>query len=65
MAADILHTVFNAMVACGINNDIFDDTLATGMDITFEELDEHFKTYSELSLAQGQIHIPPGTRKNM
>lgn len=81
MAADIPRNVFNAMVACGINNvaafqghtqaeriaaDIFDDTFATGiMDITFKELDMHPKTYSELSLAQGQIRIPPGTRKNM
>ena len=80
MAAVIPHTVFNAMVACGIDNvvvfqgqtqaeriaaDIFDDTFTTCMDITFKELDEHFKTYSELSVAQGQIRIPPGTRKNM
>jgi hypothetical protein len=80
MAANIPHNVFNAMIACGIDNvaafqghtqaeriaaDIFDDTFATGMEITFKGLDKHSKTYSELSLAQGQIRTPPGRRKNM
>ena len=40
-------------------------SLRAAMDLTLKELDEHFKTYSELSQAQGQIRIPPGTRKNM
>ena len=66
MAADIPHNVSNAMVACGISNvaafqghtqaeriaaDIFDDIFATGMDITFKELDEHFRRF--LSWAYG------------
>jgi len=45
--------------------DIFDDNFTTCMDITFKELDDHFKTYSDLTQAQGQIRIPPGTRKNI
>ena len=68
------------MISCGVDNvamfhgdtpaqriaaDVFDDTFATCMDITFKELDDHFKTYGELTQAQGQIRIPPGTRKNI
>ncbi len=32
---------------------------------TFKELDDHFKTYSELTVSQGQICFRPGTRKNI
>lgn len=35
------------------------------MDITFKELDEHFKTYFDLTVAQGQIRLSPGVRKNV
>ena len=35
------------------------------MDGTFKELDEHFKTYSDHTVAQGQIRVRPGTRKNI
>ena len=73
-------TVLNALIACGVDNDvqflgqtqaeriaedIFDDLFTSCLDITFKELDEHFKTYSELSVAQGQIRVRPGTRKNI
>ena len=73
-------TVLDALIACGVDNvaqfmeqtpaeriadDIFDDLFTSCLDITFKELDEHFKTYSELSVAQGQIRVRPGTRKNI
>jgi hypothetical protein len=48
-----------------IAEDIFDNLFTSCLDITFKELDEHFKTYSELSAAQGQIRVRPGTRKNI
>lgn len=79
-AADIPGTVLNALIACGVDNvalflgetqaqriadDIFDDTFTSCMDVTFKELDDHFKTYSDLTAAQGQIRIRPGTRKNI
>jgi hypothetical protein len=48
-----------------IAEDIFDDLFMSCLDNTFKELDEHFKTYSELSAAQGQICVRPGTRKNI
>jgi hypothetical protein len=59
-------TVRDAMIACGIDNvalffdetqaqriaeDIFGDLFTSCMDITFKELDDHFKTYSDLTVA--------------
>lgn len=73
-------TVVDALIACGVNNivlfmeqtqaqriasDIFDDTFTSCKDITFKELDEHFKTYFDLSVLQGQIRLNPGVRKNI
>jgi uncharacterized membrane protein YgcG len=72
--------VIAALDACGIDNvspfhgetqaarvagDIFDNQFSTCMDIAFKELDDHFKTYGELTIAQGQIRFRPGTRKNL
>jgi hypothetical protein len=81
MIADRGRTVVDAMIACGLDhehlfmdetqaqrfaNDIFDDLLFTScLDIAFKELDKHFKTYSDLTVAQGQIRVRPGTRKNI
>ena len=73
-------TVVEALTACGVNNealfleqtqaqriasDIFDNAFASCMDVTFKELDEHFKTYFDLTAAQGQIRLNPGIRKNI
>jgi hypothetical protein len=74
------HTVLHALIACGVDNevlfleetqaqriadDVFDNLFSTCMDITFKELDDHFKTYSDLTMAQGQIRLRPGIRKNI
>ena len=79
-AVEIPYTVLDALIACGMDNvalflegmqaqrfadDIFDGTFASCMDVTFRDLDDHFKTYSDLTVAQGQIRIRPGTRKNI
>ena len=75
-----VNTVLDAMIACGIDNevlfmeetqaqriadDIFDNLFTSCMDVTFKELENHFKTYSDLTVAQGQIRLRPGTRKNI
>ena len=77
--ADLL-TVLDALIACGVDNhalfleetqaqriadDVFDNVLVSCMDITFKELDDHFKTYSDLTVAQVQIKLCPGIRKNI
>ena len=52
-------------MTCSVADDIFDNLFTTCMDMTFKELDDHFKTYSDLTVAQGQIRLRPGTRKNI
>ena len=74
------HSVRDARIACGVDNnvrfmdesqaeritdDIFIGLFTACMDITFKELDDHSKTYSDLTMAQGQIRLRPGTRKNI
>ena len=67
-----IQTVLDAMILCGVDNvamfmgetqaqriasEIFDDSFESCMDISFKDLDERFKTYSDLTAAQGQIRI--------
>jgi hypothetical protein len=73
-------TVLDAMIACGVDNealfmgetqatriaeDIFDNVFLSCMDTSFKELDDHFKTYSDLTGVQSQIRLRPETRKNV
>jgi hypothetical protein len=72
--------VRDAMVVCGVNSvhvfdgdtpaeritaDLFGDDFATCMDKGFVELDSEFKTYSDLTINQGQIRLLPGTKRNI
>jgi hypothetical protein len=73
-------TVLDALMACGVDNvalflgetqaqriadEVFNGSFASCMDVTFKEFDEPFKAYSDLTVAQGQIRIRSGTRKNI
>ena len=73
-------TVLNAWIACGVDNevqfmdesqaersadDIVDNLFATCLEMTFKELDDHFRAYSYLSVAQGHIRLRPGMRKKI
>ena len=75
-----MFSVRDALVKCGVNDtvgfnnqtpaeriaeDIFSDSFITCMDKTSDELDEDFKSYSDLTLAQGQIRLTPGVRRNI
>jgi hypothetical protein len=61
-------TVRNAMIACGVNDealfdgdtsaqriaaDLFGDDFSTCIDKSYEELNQEFKTYSDLTQNQG------------
>ena len=74
------YTVREAMAECGVNDtdlfeektqaerlsaDLFSDDFHTCMDKTHAELDSDFKTYSDLTQAQGQIRVSPGIKKNI
>ena len=73
-------TVLDAIVACGVDNaarfdgntaaqriatDIFDDDFQTCMDKDRKELDEDLRSYSQLTIAQGQIRLQPGIKKRV
>ena len=75
-----VYTVREAMTECGVNDedlfedrtqserlatDLFSDDFQTCMDKTHSELDSDFKTYSDLTQAQGQIRVTPGVKKNI
>lgn len=74
------HTVLDAMVACGVDNvtqfenktqaarfaeEIFGNDFYLCMDKTFEELQSDLKTYSSLTVAQGQIRTSPGVKQRI
>ena len=71
-------TVRDAMIACGVNDvnlfdgdtpaqriaaDLFGDDFDTCMDKSYEELYGEFKTYTDLTQAQGQIRLMPGPKR--
>ena len=66
-------TVIDAMVLCGVSpaesvilaSNLFGDDFETCKDKTMEELDSDFKTYSELTAAQGQIRLQPGVKRKI
>ena len=80
-APAVAHTVLTAIIACGIPNgaplfggrtqaqriseDIFNDDFSTVLDMTFKDLDTEFKSYSELTAANGRIQLNPTQKRNI
>ena len=48
-----------------IASDVFNDSFDSCIDITFSELDDHWKTYSSLTVAEGRIRLRPATKVNI
>ena len=48
-----------------IADEVFNNNFNTCIDITFTELDDHWKTYSSLTVADGRIRLRPGTKVNI
>ena len=48
-----------------IPSDVFNDGFDSCIDITFSELDDHWKTYSSLTVAEGCIRLRPATKVNI
>ena len=75
------NTVIDALALCGVPNgnvlydgrnaatrissDVFGDDFTTCMDLSFEDLDNDWKSYSSLTVAQGQIRLQPNVKKNI
>jgi hypothetical protein len=79
-AAPPIHTVLDAIIASGVDNvvifggataaariatDLFDDSYVTVMDKTWEELETDFKSYTDLTQAEGRIRLLPGIKRNL
>ena len=63
---DMNNIIFNgSTTSVRIANEIFDDSFDTFMDITFEELDDHWKTYATLTVADGKVCLRPPTKSNI
>ena len=63
---DTNNLVFNgANAAERISSDVFSDSFTTCLDITFTDLEDSWKTYSGLTINQGQIRLRPGTKVNI
>ena len=73
-------TVANAMYDCGITDatvfqgiskaeriasEVFDDDFSSCMDKTYTDLDDDLKSYSMLTVTNGQIRLTPGQKKNI
>ena len=74
------NTVTDAMILCSITdqtlfdgltqveritNEVFDDHFTLCMDKSIMKLEDDFKSYSAVTLAQGQIRLNPGIKKNI
>ena len=80
MVVPIMHAVEDAIILCGVNDstafngatkaeriadDVFDDDFQSCMDKTIKELDEDLKSYSALTIGNGQIRLTPGNKRNI
>ena len=74
------HTVCQAIALCGVDDaamfhgrtqaqcfaeEIFGNDFASGVDKTYKELQDDFKSYSTLNVNQGQICLNPGVKQNL
>ena len=63
---DMNTIIFNgSTTSVRIASEIFDDSFNRFMDITFEELDEQWKTYATLTVDDGKICLCPPTKSNI
>ena len=75
-----VNTVRDQLTLCGVNNainwhgqtqaqriaaDLFNDDHESARDMKFSDLTEDFKSYSALTVANGQIRLSPGTKRNI
>ena len=79
-AANPAQTVLDGLLLCGVPQnivwnqatqaeriaaDVFNDDFNTCLDLTFKEMDDHWKTYSAFTIANGQIRVGPQVKNNV
>ena len=57
--------VYISNAAQRIAAEVFNNNFTTCLDIEFSELENSWKTYSTLSVAEGLIRLRPGTKVNI
>ena len=63
---DFSNMIFNGSTAAErVADEVFDNTYRNMMDITFAELDDTWRTYGQLTLAEGRIRLRPDTKSNI
>ena len=63
---DTNNMIFNGSNAAErISSKVFSDSFNTCLHITFSNLEDNWKTYSGLTINQGQIRLRPGTKVNI
>ena len=75
-----MNTVRDAIALCGVNNvaqwhgrtqaqriaaDLFNDNFETARDMRYDDVLDDFKSYSSLTVANGQIRLTPGAKRNI
>ena len=78
--AAVNNTVRNLLASIGIDgialfngetnaerlaSDMFDDNFASCINKSDEDIDSDLKTYSSMTLLQGQIRLNPGSKRNL
>ena len=71
--APVPFRVINVMTACGLDlastttfaTQIFMDNFETCKDISNNNIDDALKTFSILTVAQGQIHLMPASKQKI
>ena len=60
------NVIFNGSTAAQrIATEVFDDDFTSCVDKENSDLEADWKTYSQLTVAQGQIRLRPATKKNI
>ena len=78
--AAVLNTVYDAIIACGVDDaafwngstnaqristDMFDNDFDSILNKSYEEMDKDVKSYSIMMVANGQIRLNPGMKRNI
>lgn len=51
--------------AATLSDDLFDDSFTTCMNVSYKTLDENFKVFVDLTVAEGCIRLTPGVRNRI
>ena len=63
---DYNNMIFNGATAAErVADEVFNNSYVMMLDVTFAELDDAWKSYNQLTVAEGRINIRPNTKTNI